>query len=616
MAEPGQGLLRGWLSRPVTWMWVAALLAILVAGSLLWLQNWQRQTLARSLALQQAFRLARVDLARGFLYVSLADEPSSPYNRAQGVVWLGQAATTLESTLQLSSEQSGELSPSEAASVTAFRKSVDAFLGILEQYNANPQPDARLLTRLRIAFHEVEQGADEIDRLTDARYQRLSTALQIEFDLVSLLAVVLVAGICVIVYLVGRYWERSTAALQASESRYRLLADNMVDVIWLLDLDSGRFTYVSPSVQRLRGYTPDEVLSRPLEAALTPESLEIISQKLPVHIQAALSGDRSHLVTVEFLDQPCKDGSIVPTEVVSNLILDARGAPVQVLGVSRDIRERRQAEAAQAALLQALQEKTEEMESLLYAASHDLRSPLINILGFSQRLESANTALQALFTQAQDLETLRQQALPLLAERFSGSLKFIHTSAQRMDLLINGLLRLSRLGRTPLNPVFLDMDILVDSVLAAQQHQAQQAGAEIIREPLPGCWGDALQIGQVFTNLVDNTIKYRSLERPLRVQISGFVDGAQAVYCVADNGLGIDERSQPKVWGIFSRLEEAGPPPGEGLGLTLVRRIVHRHSGRVWLESVPGQGSRFFISLPQRPFMERVFTSISPDRSS
>jgi hypothetical protein len=82
---------------------------------------------------------------------------------------------------------------------------------------------------------------------------------------------------------------------------------------------------------------------------------------------------------------------------------------------------------------------------------------------------------------------------------------------------------------------------------------------------------------------------------PLRVRIRCFVDGVQAVYCVEDHGLVIDEYSQFKVWGLFSRLEETGSPPGEGWGLTLVRRIVHRHSGRVWLESGSGQGSRFIV---------------------
>jgi signal transduction histidine kinase len=164
--------------------------------------------------------------------------------------------------------------------------------------------------------------------------------------------------------------------------------------------------------------------------------------------------------------------------------------------------------------------------------------------------------------------------------------------------LIGGLLRLSRLTRTELRPEPLDMDRLVQAVAAAMEHQIGEAGAEFRREPLPACRGEAGQIGQVVSNLLDNALKYRDPSRPPRIRVSGTAQGAEAVYCVEDNGIGIKPEFLDKIWSVFVRLDPRGSLPGEGLGLTVVRRIIQRHGGRTWVDSTPGQGSRFYFALP------------------
>ena len=138
----------------------------------------------------------------------------------------------------------------------------------------------------------------------------------------------------------------ATAAQRSSEAKYRLIAENTADVIWTLDVESQRFTYVSPSVQKLRGWTAEEVMAQPIEAALVPEAAAEIAAKLPARIAAFEAGDASAVSVASEAAQPRKDGSIVHTEVVTTLLADERGRARTVLGVSRDITERRAAEQA------------------------------------------------------------------------------------------------------------------------------------------------------------------------------------------------------------------------------------------------------------------------------
>lgn len=268
--------------------------------------------------------------------------------------------------------------------------------------------------------------------------------------------------------------------------------------------------------------------------------------------------------------------------------------------------QRTRAEQAREELLRTLRDRNEEMENLLYVSSHDLRSPLVNIHGFSQRLGKAATELSSIIDSAVSLEALRDSALPVVRERIPASLGYITTSAAKMDSLISGLLKLSRLGRMPLTPVELDMNKLIASVIVNLTHQATQAHAAVSAGPLPPCAGDEAQISQVFTNLVDNAIKYGRGDRRLEIRITGRIENALAVYCVEDNGPGIARDHQEGVWGLFARLDPQGPVAGEGLGLTVVKRIVQRHCGRVWLESDQGRGSRFFVALPRQKRPEGI----------
>jgi signal transduction histidine kinase len=194
-------------------------------------------------------------------------------------------------------------------------------------------------------------------------------------------------------------------------------------------------------------------------------------------------------------------------------------------------------------------------------------------------------------------EAERGQISELVDLEIPEALEFIARSATKMDGLLSGVLKLSRVGRAPLTIRQLDMNRLMADIVASMQFAVGQAGAVVEVEALPQCQGDQMQITQVFSNLLDNALKYLEPNRLGRIRVSGREDSTQAVYSVEDNGLGIAEEHQQSIYQIFHRLNpHIGN--GEGLGLTIVRRVIDRHRGKIWVESTPGQGSTFFVALP------------------
>jgi PAS domain S-box-containing protein len=276
---------------------------------------------------------------------------------------------------------------------------------------------------------------------------------------------------------------------------------------------------------------------------------------------------------------------------------DTRGNAAGVVGSIVDISLRKKAEAERDRLVVELQQKNKELEGIVYVASHDLRSPLVNIQGFSRKLAKSCTELESLVTGEMD-EEQRRRLDRILGENIPRSLGFVIGSVEKMDVILKGLLRLSRLGRAALCFDTLDMQSIMEKIAASMAFQIDTAGARVDIERLGPCVADAGQISQVFSNLLDNAIKYRSPERPLHVRITSqeFDEGIR--YCVEDNGIGIPRDQQEAIWEIFHRLDpDSGQ--GEGLGLTLARRIVARLGGSIWVESAEGEGSCFYVVLPK-----------------
>jgi two-component system, chemotaxis family, sensor kinase Cph1 len=261
-----------------------------------------------------------------------------------------------------------------------------------------------------------------------------------------------------------------------------------------------------------------------------------------------------------------------------------------------EITERQQAERKLSQAAHALADKNKELETLVYIASHDLRSPLVNIQGFSAELSSACAKLRQ-HLEGGDRKPGPEEIHSILKQDIPEAIQYILAGVTRMDTLLGGFLRYSRLGRAALSIEPLDMAQMLRHIARTMEFQVSRAGATIEIGSVPSCLGDAVQVNQVFSNLMDNALKYLSQERAGRIQVSGWVENGQAIYRVTDNGIGIAPEHEAKVFEIFQRLNPSSGT-GEGLGLAIAQKIIERLNGKIWVKSEPGRGSKFYVSLP------------------
>jgi signal transduction histidine kinase len=257
-------------------------------------------------------------------------------------------------------------------------------------------------------------------------------------------------------------------------------------------------------------------------------------------------------------------------------------------------------------LEQAVRERTaeltaanEEVQRFAYIISHDLRAPLVNIIGFTSELEAATNTLNRYVHGriAAGGAPVPDEVRVASEEDLPEAIRFIQASTAKMDRLINAILRLSREGRRVLIPERLDMNALAAGVVDSVRSLADAAGAEISVGKLPGIISDRTAVEQVFSNLVENAIKYLKPGRPGRVRIEGAPEGKMVRYVVADNGRGIAERDRERIFELFRRAGSQDVP-GEGIGLAHVRALVRRLGGSIECHSVPDEGSEFVVRLP------------------
>jgi PAS domain S-box-containing protein len=351
----------------------------------------------------------------------------------------------------------------------------------------------------------------------------------------------------------------------------------------------GRVLSTNRAVATTTGYSLEELASR--------EWWQIFSDNTAKKNQLLYELKQGPILNRELrLTNSAGEKRIISWNLVSRF--DENAAALEIIGIGVDITERKQAEEDREQFLRELESMNKELESIVYVASHDLRSPLVNIQGFSRKLAKACDDIGSLLQRSDLPEDQRLALNQILQGTVPKSLHFITSSVEKMDTLLGGLLRLSRLGRKALDMKPLDMDRLVEEVVASMAFQVQKSGGTIDRQPLQPCIGDAVQINQVFSNLIDNAIKYRIPELPPLIKVSSTQEGDNILYCIEDNGIGIPVAQQQKIWEIFHRLNPESAVEGEGLGLTVVRRILDRCNGKVWVESAFGNGCAFFVSLP------------------
>ena len=254
-----------------------------------------------------------------------------------------------------------------------------------------------------------------------------------------------------------------------------------------------------------------------------------------------------------------------------------------------------------------LREANGEIQRFAYIVSHDLRSPLVNIMGFTSELEELRGDI------FRRIAALGRGAAPLvpdaasepvlegedrqLSQDFTEALGFIKSSIAKMDRLISAILNLTREGRREFEPVKIDTRELIEAIVTTVAHQASEAQAEIRVAPLPDIVSDRLALEQIFSNLIDNALKYLKPGVPGDISVRGRTKLGFAIFEISDNGRGIDPKDHQRIFDLFRR---AGPQdrPGQGIGLAHVRALVRRLGGTISVSSELNSGSTFTITLP------------------
>jgi signal transduction histidine kinase len=259
-----------------------------------------------------------------------------------------------------------------------------------------------------------------------------------------------------------------------------------------------------------------------------------------------------------------------------------------------------------------LREANDEIQRFAYIVSHDLRSPLVNIMGFTSELEELRgdifkriAALARAGTSAPPVpDNATDSAEPVLegtdkqlSEEFTEALGFIKSSIGKMDRLISAILNLTREGRREFQPVRIDTRELIEGIVATVAHQAAEADAQIRIEPLPNIVSDRLALEQIFSNLIDNALKYLKDGVPGDILIRGRTKLGFAIFDVSDNGRGIDPKDHQRIFDLFRRAGTQDKP-GQGIGLAHVRALVRRLGGTMSVASELHTGSTFTITLP------------------
>lgn len=384
---------------------------------------------------------------------------------------------------------------------------------------------------------------------------------------------------------------------------------NSAIILWK---PTGEIVFLNEFAQRFFGYSADEILGKHV-SMLVPET-DSCGQSLAALAEDVIGYPDEYVAHVN--ENLCKDGRRVWVSWTNRAIFDEEDRLAEILAVGNDVTAQKELEEAlrkarddlkcaveertealltinatlqqeiaeRAATERALARKAEELarsnrdlEQFAYAASHDLQEPLRNVSSCMQLLRNRYS------------DQLGSDAAELM--------RYAEDSTERMKNLINGLLTYSRVKTrgNPFEPRHCER-ILQDTL--DDLHQAiEESGAVVTHDALPKLLVDGTQLAQAFQNLIGNAIKFRGTDPP-RVHVSAKRDQGEWIFSVADNGIGIDSEYTDRIFTVFKRLHSGSTYPGTGIGLSITKKIVERHGGRIWVESVPRVGSTFFFTLP------------------
>lgn len=372
--------------------------------------------------------------------------------------------------------------------------------------------------------------------------------------------------------------KRAEERLRSSEERYRTLFESNPNPMWVYDTETLLFLAVNAAAIRHYGFTEREFIAMTLKDIRPAEDLPALMDNLS---QAGQELDE----TTQWRHRK-KDGALIDVEITSHQLMWL-GRPARLVLIN-DITARKRAEQEISELNVDLEERVQrrtaelesankELEAFSYSVSHDLRSPLRTVDGFSQAV----------------LEDYGPQ-LPVEGRRY---LQTIRDGAQRMGVLIDDLLTFSRLSRQPLHKQSVDMARMARDAFAELDSEKHGRKIELKIGDLQQVDGDPALLKQVWVNLLSNAMKYTRKRELAVIEIGCKRENGSAICFVSDNGTGFDMQYAHKLFGVFQRLHRTDEFEGTGVGLAIVQRVINRHGGRVWAEATEGKGATFYFTL-------------------
>lgn len=336
----------------------------------------------------------------------------------------------------------------------------------------------------------------------------------------------------------------------------------------------GFFRRVNPAFTQTLGYTADELRAKHFVHFVFPDDR---ARTMEVAERLVAGGE-----PISFENRYlCKDGSARWIHWTATPVPRER----LIYGAARDVTELKDSEATIRGLNERLQDRVSELEALTKelegfnrSASHDLRTPLTAVQGF--------------------VTILRKDYAHLLPEEGQRYLHIVGESADQMARLLEGLLTLARVGGRSLEKEPVETKALVADALGQLSIDREKAAVEVCLGDLPPCNADPTLLRQVFVNLLSNALKYSRDRKPPRIEVGSYENG-RPVWFVSDNGVGFRMDQADRLFRAFQRLDGGKEFEGTGVGLALVKQIVHRHGGRVWAESQEGEGATFYFTLDE-----------------
>lgn len=370
--------------------------------------------------------------------------------------------------------------------------------------------------------------------------------------------------------------EKETEVNQTNRFLNTIL-ENLPNMIFVKDAENLRFVRFNRAGERLLGKKRDELIGKNDYDFFPKEQADFFTQKDKEVLANGILVD----IEEEPIETPTGRHWLHTKKIP---IADETGRPKYLLGISEDISSNRRTKDEIKHLNEDLQKTIEqllqankEMEAFTYSVSHDLRAPLRIIDGFGEIM------LKDYGTQLDD-EGIR-------------NLNVIMSNAKHMGQLIDDLLNLSRLGRAQLTVKPVDMQDMVEDIIAATRVSEPQMKAEITVRNLPSLQCDPSLMRQVWVNLISNAVKYSRKNNEPKIEIGSVNKEGKIVYFIKDNGVGFDMRYSHKLFGVFQRLHKLSEFEGTGVGLALVHRIIAKHGGTIWAEASINNGASFFFTV-------------------